>query len=362
MSLIYIDNLTIQLQKRNFSIQDLLLLEILKDAFVWGQKRKINGEDVVLLSFNTLVDNPLLGLPSVQIVQKVKKLEKFKLIKVVLWEKDKVAYKICPQVGKERKGSKVLSQARVAELRKEAKAKQLAPYLPLSEQLFKIISEKLKITKTTKRINAWAEHFKRLVEVDGIDIARVQSVLNWYASNFGNAFVPVVISGQTFREKFLRLELAMQRNETVGENISESKKMEQVLAAFASRLPIVKTPSFRRLFMETCFIPAYNILTTKTVQNKIQLFERLFELYEYIILTRQKLVRNEATLNLLDSPIELITKYIGWLQEQTWLSDFSILLFSPTHKLFQRFILEEAQKTGYHPLSGKVNKGRRTDD
>ena len=41
---------------------------------------------------------------------------------------------------------------------------------------------------------------------------RVNVVLGWYRKNVGGEYVPVVQSGKSFREKFVKLEAAMERD------------------------------------------------------------------------------------------------------------------------------------------------------
>jgi hypothetical protein len=85
-------------------------------------------------------------------------------------------------------------------------------YLPLAEILSKIITSNKKIYHTPSQINGWANEIRRLVETSKIAYKRVEKALEWYKSNYGGKYIPVIESGSSLREKFLRLEAAMEKD------------------------------------------------------------------------------------------------------------------------------------------------------
>ena len=49
-------------------------------------------------------------------------------------------------------------------------------------------------------------------EGSNIDYSRIERALKWYKENAGGQFVPIVESGSSLREKFVRLEAAIARS------------------------------------------------------------------------------------------------------------------------------------------------------
>lgn len=84
-------------------------------------------------------------------------------------------------------------------------------YLPLAEQLSEIIRTKKNVKTTARQLSSWANEIRILVESNGVDYDRIQTVLNWYADHIGEEYIPVIESGNSLRHKFLRLEDAMKR-------------------------------------------------------------------------------------------------------------------------------------------------------
>ena len=88
--------------------------------------------------------------------------------------------------------------------------------LCMAEELAKIILTKKKVRILPSQIQSWAREMKRLIDRHKIEPGRIWNALNWYRDNIGGEFVPVIESGRSFREKFLRLEAAMERSEKQG--------------------------------------------------------------------------------------------------------------------------------------------------
>jgi hypothetical protein len=113
---------------------------------------------------------------------------------------------------------------------KELNKNTLSPkmeYFPFAEKLSKIISTKKSIHHTPTQIQSWAKEIKKLINTNKIESHRVQAALDWYSENIGMPYVPVIESGSSFREKFLKLEDAMQRQEsTWGSNSPKNKPIK----------------------------------------------------------------------------------------------------------------------------------------
>jgi len=88
---------------------------------------------------------------------------------------------------------------------------RVSKYLPLAERLAEIIQSAKNVRITTRKLTSWADEIRKLVEYDGVGWDRVERALDWYAEHIGGEFVPVIESGKALRDKFLKLEGAMQR-------------------------------------------------------------------------------------------------------------------------------------------------------
>ena len=100
----------------------------------------------------------------------------------------------------------------VTQIRKKVPPKEQNQFIPLAQKLANIIQTKKRIRHTPKQISSWACEFQRLEKSGGVSIQRMQTCLDWYAEHIGEPFVVVIESGKTFRDKFLRLEDAVQRS------------------------------------------------------------------------------------------------------------------------------------------------------
>ena len=89
---------------------------------------------------------------------------------------------------------------------------QIKPYLPSAQKLGNIIRTKKNVKHTPAQIKGWAKEIKSLVEKQGVSMDRVDAALDWYEDNIGRDYVPVVESGSSLRQKWIRLEDAMERS------------------------------------------------------------------------------------------------------------------------------------------------------
>ena len=84
-------------------------------------------------------------------------------------------------------------------------------YLPIAKRLSNIIRQTKQIKHTPQQLKKWANEIRKLVEGNGIPPDRINQALNWYEENAGGEYVPVIESGASLREKFIKLENAMER-------------------------------------------------------------------------------------------------------------------------------------------------------
>jgi hypothetical protein len=84
----------------------------------------------------------------------------------------------------------------------------------LSGFLAKIILSTRKIATSSQKIKAWAKELKKLSTVEKVSFDRILSAMKWYSHNITGQYIPVIQCGKSFREKFGRLEAAMERENT----------------------------------------------------------------------------------------------------------------------------------------------------
>jgi hypothetical protein len=84
-------------------------------------------------------------------------------------------------------------------------------YFPIVSKLEIIITSKKRIKIDGRKRSAWANSVRQLVELDGVEIERVEDALRWYERHHMDDYVPVIESGSSLREKFTKLEAAIER-------------------------------------------------------------------------------------------------------------------------------------------------------
>lgn len=84
--------------------------------------------------------------------------------------------------------------------------------LPLAERLAGIIRQEKNINVTSQKIHSWANEIRKLIKTDGVSQPRIEAALEWYSKNIGGQYVPVIESGASLRQKFVKLEDAMKRS------------------------------------------------------------------------------------------------------------------------------------------------------
>jgi hypothetical protein len=80
--------------------------------------------------------------------------------------------------------------------------------------LGEIVSSNKKVNITAQKINSWARSIRLMESSDGISYERIEKALTWYSDHNSDDYVPVIESGTTLREKFIRLEAAIERSGT----------------------------------------------------------------------------------------------------------------------------------------------------
>jgi len=87
-------------------------------------------------------------------------------------------------------------------------------FLPIVNKLVDIITFKKRINVDGHKKSSWANSIRQLCERDGVEIERIEKAINWYERHHMDDYVPVIESGKSLREKFIKLEAAIERSKT----------------------------------------------------------------------------------------------------------------------------------------------------
>lgn len=85
-------------------------------------------------------------------------------------------------------------------------------YLLQATKLKDIVQAQKNININGQKLNNWCNSIRLLVTSEGVSIPRINKALRWYKENAGGDYVPVIESGQSLREKFTKLEAAIERS------------------------------------------------------------------------------------------------------------------------------------------------------
>lgn len=104
-------------------------------------------------------------------------------------------------------------------------------FVKQAERLAEIIKKQKNVKIDNRKIAAWAKSLSLLNKNDGVEVERIDKVLDWYGLHFGEDYIPVAESGQTLREKFLRIESAMSKTKKrYSANDADNAKWEKLFA------------------------------------------------------------------------------------------------------------------------------------
>ena len=227
-------------------------------------------------------------------------------------------------------------------------------YVPLAEKLASIIKKNKRINVTSQRISSWANEIRKLVETDGVSIQRVETALDWYEENIGGQYIPVIESGSSLRNKFIKLEDAMRRAGAIpgqSKTISTDtpKDPKKVLQRF------FRSKDLTNVFYRDCYEPAEALFEgfEGTVDGRT-LAETLIHLYSQIKKKQEQHLKGDLV-RLLPGPMELIARYIDWIRDNTWITDIRLDMFDLNHSLFSRFRRDEAKTDNFErdAITGK---------
>jgi len=238
-----------------------------------------------------------------------------------------------------------------SDLKIEDRQDKNSRYVPLAERLASIIRKNKRINVTSQRMASWANEIRKLVETDGVSIQRVETALDWYEKNIGGQYVPVIESGYSLRNKFIKLEDAMRRaGVTPGQpktsSVDVPKDPKKILRRF------FRSKDLAHVFYRDCYEPA-EALFEGTVDEGT-LAETLLNLYSQIKEKQEQNLSGDLV-RLLPGPMELIARYIDWIRDNTWITDIRLDMFDLNHTLFSKFRRDEAKTDNFErdAITGK---------
>ena len=98
-------------------------------------------------------------------------------------------------------------------IKKEDKNKEIIK--PILDKFKNII---FKYKGREVKTNSWAKNINLMLEVDHIKPEDILKSLDWYSEHIGQPYIPVILSGESLREKYGQLEEAIKRTEPKKEN------------------------------------------------------------------------------------------------------------------------------------------------
>lgn len=107
--------------------------------------------------------------------------------------------------------------------KKEEQEVLIEPYIELAKRLSSVIQKTKNIDHTKPQLKAWAVEIKKLNTKNNIPYSRINDALEWYENNVGGEFVPVIESGTSLRNKFIKLENAIDRESKPSPGAKSSK-------------------------------------------------------------------------------------------------------------------------------------------
>jgi hypothetical protein len=228
---------------------------------------------------------------------------------------------------------------------------KLASFLPLAKKLAETVQSSKNIKVSQTKLTSWANEIRKLSQVEGVEPARIEKALDWYADHIGGQYIPVIESGSSLRTKFVKLEEAMKRdgvsNQSESSEVNPKKLIRKHLRGDLSSI-----------FEKRCYLPARELFPNKE-KIRGKLAPALISLYERIR-DSQNSHLSEELLRLMPGPITLIGNYIDWIRDNDWIRDRSVKLFDYDGTLFERFRRDEAHKDNLErdPITGYSYLGK----
>lgn len=225
-------------------------------------------------------------------------------------------------------------------------------YIPIAERLAQIIQTNKNINITQSKLVSWADPIRKLNTLDKVALPRIEAALDWYSQNIGGPYIPVIESGNSLREKFIRLEDAIKRAGGSTTHSNPSRPSISPRKLFQDELG-----SLSQAFERNCYeITKQRVPGPTSRETKGELAMALVKLYQNICDRQRKIPEQTFKLFPQYGPISLIQTYLERLPDSPWSEWKQRRIFDIEAGWFQNFCSEYAFENGdsaIHPLSGK---------
>jgi len=212
------------------------------------------------------------------------------------------------------------------------------PFLHLAEKLAGIIQINKNIKVTPSRLASWAGEIGKLSRIEGVPPQRIDQALDWYAENIGGKYIPVIESGSSLRNKFIKLEEAMKRagyspNPTKQRSISPKRIIKQQFGSLSGS------------FEKSCYLPAKDLIPNlQDKADKAELTKALIDRFKKIDKQWDTLPPEKKSLSDL-GPMTVLQRFIEWLGDQDWITNKDPRIFR-NDKIFNSFYSEYVRNIG----------------
>lgn len=108
------------------------------------------------------------------------------------------------------------------------KNERIKKFTSIAQSLANLIQSQKNIKITGKQISSWANSIGLLESQNKVSKNRIIQALKWYKQHIGEPFVPVIESGQAFKDKFIKLESAIKRSKESFQKQSDAPQQKQI--------------------------------------------------------------------------------------------------------------------------------------
>jgi hypothetical protein len=219
----------------------------------------------------------------------------------------------------------------------------------LAEQLSNIIQSNKNIRHTPAQVRAWALEISYLVSRSGVSIERVENALSWYSEHIGEKYVPVIESGRSLREKFIKLEDAIKREKDNRQVIQ--KPPDEIMRSYFG--------GGWKEWNEYCFAPALDLMSDTAFATQQHLADQLC-LIDIWYDKKQNIPnlkgREDEEIysrwRMVPDSFQLVEKFVQWLKEQRWVGTIYLAHLHPEGAVFQQFLDQYQKELGLNFFDG----------
>ena len=224
--------------------------------------------------------------------------------------------------------------------------------IKFANEIANIVSSNKHIHITPHKIKNWAQSIDQLIKRERIHPSRIRKALAWYKIHNKDEYVPVIESGKSLREKFIRLEDAIKRSNS---NITNSPPNEPIDTNKEIEIVFTKKSAITKTLIESKLL--HNITSKETLNTHCKSIRHLQ------ILIDKKQERpddrdvtddyNNNTWDIIPDGERIVVLFIEWLEKQKWISQVYPSHFDIYGKTFNQFVNELHADYGLHIFTGR---------